>query len=64
MFDFYTPWKRHKTSSFLTFSGSIEMKGWRQNGLIFLFSILIASNTFLIKEQGKIMVISNYNTDF
>ena len=53
MFDFYTPWKRHKTSSFLTFSGSIEMKGWRQNGLIFLFSILIASNTFLIKEQVK-----------
>ena len=29
------------------------MKDWRQNGLIFLFSILIASNTFLIKEQVK-----------
>ena len=26
--DFYTPWKRQKTSGFLTFSGCREMKHW------------------------------------
>ena len=26
MFRFYTPWKRRKTFSFLTFSGGIEME--------------------------------------
>ena len=26
MFHFYTPWKRQKTKSFLTFSGAIEME--------------------------------------
>ena len=28
MFHFYSPWKRHKTFGFLTFSGGIEMEHW------------------------------------
>ena len=36
MFRFYTPWKRRKTFSFLTFSGGIEME-YCQNWLIPVF---------------------------
>ena len=32
MFHFYTPWKRQKTFSFLTFSGVIEMEHWAKIG--------------------------------
>lgn len=32
MFHFYTPTKRQKTSVFLTSSGGIEMKHWREIG--------------------------------
>ena len=32
MSHFYTPWKRQKTFSFLTFSVGIEMEHWREKG--------------------------------
>ena len=32
MFHFYTPWKRQKTFSFLTFSGVIELEHWAKIG--------------------------------
>ena len=32
MFHFYTPWKRHKTFSFLTILGGIEMEHWAKMG--------------------------------
>ena len=32
MSHFYTPWKRQKTKGFLTFSGGIEMRHWREKG--------------------------------
>ena len=32
VFPFYTPWKRQKTSGFLTFSGSIEREHWPEMG--------------------------------
>ena len=32
MFFLYTPWKRHKTKGFLTFSGGIEMEHLVNNG--------------------------------
>ena len=32
MFHFYTPWKRQKTSRFLSSSGGIEMKHWCKMG--------------------------------
>ena len=32
MFHFYTPWKRKKTKSFLTFLGGIEMEHWVKIG--------------------------------
>ena len=28
IFSFYTPWTRHKTKGFLTFSGGIQMDIW------------------------------------
>ena len=28
MFHFYTPWKHHKISGFLTFLGGIELENW------------------------------------
>ena len=32
MFPIYAPWKRHKTSDFLTFSGVIEREHWPEIG--------------------------------
>ena len=28
MIHFYTPWKRQKTSDFLTFSGGVKIEHW------------------------------------
>ena len=33
MFHFYTPWKRLKALSFLTFSGSIEIEHYSKDAL-------------------------------
>ena len=32
LFHFYTPWKRQKSRSFLTFSGGVEMQHWHEMG--------------------------------
>ena len=37
MFYFYTPWKRQKTESFLTFSGGIEIDNWTEIVKLFFF---------------------------
>ena len=39
MFDFFTPWKRQKTSDFLTFPGGIEMQHWREIGYVLPFDL-------------------------
>ena len=39
MFHFYTPWKHQKTSSFLIFSGGIEVEHWLKMGYQFIETV-------------------------
>ena len=53
VFHFYTPWKRQKTSGFLTFSGGIEMEHWRQNGLIQNYGAASTRPSILVSQKKK-----------
>ena len=56
VFHFYTPWKRYKTLSFLTFSGGVEMEHcalqWNIIVLV-LVAMIVSSNwgQWLLKQQ-------------
>ena len=53
MLPFYTPWKRQKTSGFLTFSEGIERKHWPEMGED-LYSAILYSAIFAFEFEKKV----------
>ena len=57
MFYFYTPWKRQKTSDFLTFSGGIEIEHWLKMSEIMLMFIYVKKNLNQKTQHKRVDIV-------
>ena len=58
MFPFYTPWKRQKTRSFLTFSGGIGREHWPEMGLTRLLQVLLKFSSVPQRSMKNMCYVS------